>query len=531
MRERKVRSSRPGKDAVATKNRELRKLRSALRHARATAQLKDGELKKLTMSHGQDGLQKYWLVKVMLSRPLTSARGFANSFKELFCDLGTATCSSFTIGRIRDAFCAVVKAMNHASHVSALRCLAAGCRVAAAQMRSEGALGAATGARDSHRRLIFSVSCLLLHDEAKLRLRSFMPLNRKKRTRGRGSSVMQYVVKMLYDGEPLRLHTELDALGQKDANTIATALLGVLRNVANMTVEALGQNGAMDGLELWYFHVIVGDGIATNEAACKRLLAECRRHPLWGCLPIVFLCFVLKCMVHQANLALGTALEGQAAAVSMRQANAATGAGAKAATGAEAGKHHAVHKSAAGTCVRIFKFLACEQSEEMDVCLANWIHGPGGLKVVTGEHAKPGNAAKAWGMRLLYGDDVFPHALLSIIQNDMENLEHVVPESQAAAHASDPVGYRQRLCERVLNILRSKWTRADESPTKSRFLLSTRVLVPCCQCMCWGRSSMCGGGWRVASGPRPRSACSASSRGSATRSPGSTCGGRVWHSA
>ena len=72
-----------------------------------------------------------------------------------------------------------------------------------------------------------------------------------------------------------------------------------------------GAQGVLDptGVQKWFAHILVGDGVATNEAAARIVLAELKRRPLEGGFRYVML--VVKCANHQANLAIGSAVGGR----------------------------------------------------------------------------------------------------------------------------------------------------------------------------------------------------------------------------
>ena len=65
-------------------------------------------------------------------------------------------------------------------------------------------------------------------------------------------------------------------------------------------------------LDMWFAHVLVGDGVSTNEAAARRLLARARVEPLG---PLRYFVAVHTCSSHQANLLAKTAVAGVAAKV------------------------------------------------------------------------------------------------------------------------------------------------------------------------------------------------------------------------
>ena len=71
--------------------------------------------------------------------------------------------------------------------------------------------------------------------------------------------------------------TELDGLADKRAETIATSVDGVLRSVAKIVGDPVQDAGARK----WFFvHVLVGDGIYTNNKAARIVLAESQRVPV-----------------------------------------------------------------------------------------------------------------------------------------------------------------------------------------------------------------------------------------------------------
>ena len=61
--------------------------------------------------------------------------------------------------------------------------------------------------------------------------------------------------------------TELEALADKTAPTLATSLYGVLKKTASACGSSLGDRGdSATGANIWLVHTLVGDGINANEA-------------------------------------------------------------------------------------------------------------------------------------------------------------------------------------------------------------------------------------------------------------------------
>jgi hypothetical protein len=107
----------------------------------------------------------------------------------------------------------------------------------------------------------------------------------------------------------------MEALADKTVATLATSLDGVARRVAQTIADGLGND-----IEPWFIHVLVGDAVATNEAAARRLYAKAAATPMADGLKYHLV--VVKCASHQANLAAKGAAIGVAATVGI----AATGA-------------------------------------------------------------------------------------------------------------------------------------------------------------------------------------------------------------
>lgn len=86
---------------------------------------------------------------------------------------------------------------------------------------------------------------------------------------GRSSKAMQHSVWIQVGGQGPRrfVPTELCALANKTANVIARSLYEVLMTAATRVQAGFGR-----GARPWLTHVLVGDGVASNEAAAKVVL-------------------------------------------------------------------------------------------------------------------------------------------------------------------------------------------------------------------------------------------------------------------
>jgi hypothetical protein len=269
-----------------------------------------------------------WLVRVCLAQPLTSCRALAQAHSDFIGSGGGrkgAGCSRFTITRIKDAFVEVCKEENAREIRRAVARVKAEADVSV-QLSLKNAAAVAQAAvlwNDAgivavpHQNIAVLGSFTLLHthDEAKLRLRTFGEDDTKP-TRSRSSMVQQHAV-YLHAGESscIDVLTELDGLADKRAETIAASVDRVLRSVAKIVGDAVKETG---GRKWFFIHVLVGDGIYTNNKAGRIVLAESHRVPVHEALR--YLLILVVCANHQANLALASAVQGKIANTVFRTA-------------------------------------------------------------------------------------------------------------------------------------------------------------------------------------------------------------------
>ena len=147
-----------------------------------------------------------WLVRVCLSQPLTSCRAFAQAHADF---IGSSVgrkgvgCSRFTITRIKDAFVEVCKELNAEEIRQVVRRTKAEAEASKQRVFQEAAAaraavcwnagGAAAALAMQDLALVGSFTLLHIHDEARLRLRTFGEDDRKP-TRSRSSMVQQHAV-------------------------------------------------------------------------------------------------------------------------------------------------------------------------------------------------------------------------------------------------------------------------------------------------------------------------------------------------
>ena len=177
------------------------------------------------------------------------------------------------------------------------------------------------------------------HDEAMMRLKSY---GHEATTRGRISKIQNQSVH-IYAGETSNyLFTELHPLYKKDANTIAYTLILVateaFETILRGSQEICGQN-----TRARIIHLVVGDGINTNDNACRRVFAYFEE---WARKRDVrYSMVVVKCASHKANLVVQVAICGRVIR--------------------EPVKNNAL----VGTCSRLFQYLVVDYLDEFSY---NW---------------------------------------------------------------------------------------------------------------------------------------------------------------
>jgi hypothetical protein len=294
-----------------------------------------------------------WIVKIFLTAPGQNARGLTKSFRDIV-GFDKNPVSRETINKVRGAWCGFYKTLV----------------LKLAADRVAFAVSVANG-----RRVAFAPVYLLhVQDEADIRLRSGDGrLASDIPGRSRASKVQQHCVEFGTNFGCLEIPTEMEALGDKTAATLCTSFELLVRSfvadafpathvgakpqasvpakpkasvAAKPQASVLGKPQA----DIWLFHILVGDGIATNDAAAKRL---------WACLQerglgprVRYFLAVIVCGTHQAGLTAKSAVTGRAAAAAARGL---------------------LHEDIAGVAVRLFKYLINDYFEEFAFSVNEWV--------------------------------------------------------------------------------------------------------------------------------------------------------------
>ena len=264
-------TAQPGKSSRA--GAESRKWYYQARRFRLERDALATKVRTIAGAKDHGALSQEWLLRVILSKPNASARSVEQSFADIVgSDVRIISRSS--LNAVRDAWVELYKPMVFAAGAD----LVAACVRRAVEVKADFA----------------PVYLVHIQDEADIRLRSENARDGAAvPSRSRSSKVQQHVLTMHgAGGRVLDLPMELEAFGDKSAPTLATSFERLLRAVS-ASVFPPPQAGMP---EVWVVHILIGDGIATNEKAAKFL---------WACIAqrqlspgTRYFLLVLKCLAH-----------------------------------------------------------------------------------------------------------------------------------------------------------------------------------------------------------------------------------------
>ena len=418
-------------DDLTPSGRPSRKYEEKARRLKKENEKLKGELSSLTAvgkkkGTAVNGISLEWIVKVFLTAPGQNSRGLAKAFRDIVA-VDKNPVSRPTIEKVRGVWVECYKKMVR--------------KVAADRVTDVLAAARVDGSD------FVAVFGLHVFDEADLRLRSGNASTQGTVGligRSRASKVQQHIFHLATTRGSMEIPTEMEAFGDKTAKTLCTSLERLLRSIAvdvlpatHTKPQALRITG-MPQADIWFFHMLVGDGIETNEKAAKYL---------WTCLQqeglgprVRYFLLVIVCGTHQMGLTAKSAVTGRAAAC---------------ATGGE------LHDDIAGVTVRLFKYLIKDYFEEFVASVDEWVSRD--LKLVRHDAADLAGQASTAKMRNLYGDHVFPDSFLALWNNGCHHMSHVMPAGR------DPVAERARVVKAMVQWLVKHLLLVDGSPTLTRF--------------------------------------------------------------
>ena len=183
-------------------------------------------------------------------------------------------------------------------------------------------------------------------------------------------------------------------------------------------------------------HILIGDGVPTNEAAAKVLLSWAARDALPN--DLMYLLINIKCSSHQANLAVASAVCGEVALTAALSQASLPLLAAPSQKAAVEGTPFA-GKRICGAIVRLFKYLMSDYFDDFMTCLLEIVAH---MEACDTTPALEARFAEWRGMGRLYGSQVFPDGLLDLMNCGFGDWRHrttaETPSGAGSAAASAP---------------------------------------------------------------------------------------------
>ena len=277
-----------------------------------------------------------------------------------------------------------------------------------------------------------------IHDEAIMRMRSFLmdadsalsPSELLKMNKSRTSKVQNQCLDICLPHTTVRCPTELQALMQKNAGSIAFTLIAVLRGVLETCVKGVAANPSCNAVRV--VHMMFHDGVYSNSLAARMVLYF-GRHFQTNLVSYRLLVWV--CASHMGNLVAMIAVCGEALANPIDS------------------------HQLCGTCHRMYKHLLNDYFEEFSKSLLLFVTHNFGLIPGDPESQEIRDARKTESLQSLYGQAVLPDALLPCFNICLTRFAHMALEPDASIRT------------RTFEVLRKLVLFVEEHPVVTRFFL------------------------------------------------------------
>ena len=281
----RARGSAAGQFFEEELRQELVRVKDQLRYHKKRRVGEQDKLKVETSTKVGSRMRAIWCVRASLSPPHVPVRTMAEFLSQFPNDVCAGGMSHCYVSHCRDAFAELLKEFNsRALHAFA---------------------SSTAGGRTFVLRHV--------HDEAQFRLRSFsaspvasssLPSDNTvggaRFSRSRSSKVQNNDIQISNGEDTLPWWSELQPLAKKDADTLGLAPVQAAEQILSILGEACTR-------QVRVVHCLTGDGLNTNEAAAKRLLAHFSNGA--NCAVKYFL-IVWRCASHQGNLVVLVAICG-----------------------------------------------------------------------------------------------------------------------------------------------------------------------------------------------------------------------------
>ncbi len=369
-------------------------------------------------------LQLIWFARAGLSNPATPVQRMEEFMAE-FSRVEEKQISHTYVARVRDCFAELIKHLNRqclANLVKETRAKSPNC--------------------SSH------VVIGHIHDEASMRVRSFLPgalasaRNPLRLCRSRSSKVQNNVVTVSGGGSSLEWFCELQPLARKDAPTIATAIILCISEIIDsVSVTASSEVGtgavavttSSEAGKARLVHCVTGDAVNTNESALRRVLYYFRQAEYST---VEYFLLGWKCSSHQANLVVAAAICGEQG---VRQPE----------------RNNRLCKA----CSQLFRHLMVDYCEEFGSSLRQ--HVIDKLRLRVASENDPSFAEERGRLRALYGAGVLPVEIDQVLNGKLGKLEVFTAEGTG----------RGEVCGQVYAMLYRLLLKVEEKPIVTRFFL------------------------------------------------------------
>lgn len=218
---------------------------------------------------------------------------------------------------------------------------------------------------------------------------------------------------------------------------MATALLRTADEVLHTCCDAI-KGTPLNRMQC--VHILVGDGVATNENAAKRLWLHYSQ--AYG--PdsrLAYRLATLKCASHQANLAVLVAIAGRLS------------------------KDAGVNDELCATLTRMYKYILPGYLSEFSAVLRATVADNFQLRHDLGSDETAAHRRRTDILVALYGPNVLPPALTAIRNRDIARMEHVAPEGAEPGP----------IMKRMFDVLERQVLIVEEKTVVTRFFL----FAPC----------------------------------------------------
>jgi hypothetical protein len=376
-----------------------------------------------------------WFCRVGLADPAIPAATLEQVAQE-FGATEEKQISHTYIGAVKDCFCEIIKEQRYKQLTGIVQ-------VTPPSMRQEcGALKETMPFFLGH-----------VHDEASMRMRSFgsaalseegahQDSTCRRVVRGRTSKVQNHVLTIQTGTQNLELYTELQPLQNKTADTIGHALIAVTSKALQYMMSANSQYGCT---QVRVVHLLTGDGIATNQAAARRVAYRFLRQPVQfqaagganATMTVRYSVCEWPCASHCANLCVQVAICGHRL---------------------PGAKPNADSNVICAATTRFYKYLQVDYSEEFYFSMKQFVLSRLDIAV------QPGNPEglidpSSSMLQSLYGKEVLPDELVWFFNGSLDGLRKVVGPDADVTH----------LPGRAVDLVTKYILFLDERPTPSRF--------------------------------------------------------------